>query len=164
MILYVFHMFLYGFLCDFIWFLYEFWGCGRNFRMTRFSEFERFSGFWTFDRKFQVPPKFSDDPFFWIWTFYISLYMVFYCFTYIMTRAFRLPPSKPPARWPACWQPKPPTFAPLMRTPRVRWASPGRSIANPLGIPPRRSCSNTLHSGSLTYICWPSTRHIGSEL
>ena len=32
----------------------------RNFRMTRFFEF------WRFDRKFEVPPKFSDYLFFWI--------------------------------------------------------------------------------------------------
>ena len=50
----------------------------RNFRMTRFSEFERFfrisnvrPAIRTFDRKFRLPPKFSDDPFFfWIWTFF----------------------------------------------------------------------------------------------
>ena len=49
---------------------YDFSGCGRNFRITRFSEFQRFAGFWTFDWKFEVPPKFSDDLLFWIGTFF----------------------------------------------------------------------------------------------
>ena len=57
-------MVLYDFIYIFYMILHDFWGCGRNFRMTRFSEFERFSGFSTFDRKFEVPPKFSNYPFF----------------------------------------------------------------------------------------------------
>ena len=85
----MFHMILYCFYIVFIWFYIVFiWFLGgvaeifgwpvflnferstgnsnvrpeirtfdRNFRMTRFFEF------WTFDRKSDVPPKFSDDPF-----------------------------------------------------------------------------------------------------
>ena len=61
-----FYMFLYDFiwfLYDFIWLLYDFWGVTSIFGWPVFVEF------WTFDQKFDVPPKFSDDPFFWILNF-----------------------------------------------------------------------------------------------
>ena len=44
MILYGFYMILYGFYMILYGFLYDFWRCGRNFRMTRFSDFERSTG------------------------------------------------------------------------------------------------------------------------
>ena len=39
MLLYGFYMILYGFYMILLWFLYDFWGCDLNFRMTRFFEF-----------------------------------------------------------------------------------------------------------------------------
>ena len=50
-------MILYGFVIDFIWFYMIFGGVAGIFGWPVFLNF---------DRKFQVPPKCSDDPFFWI--------------------------------------------------------------------------------------------------
>ena len=47
-----------------IWFLFDFLGCGRFFRMSRFLNFNACLEIQTFDRKGQLPPNFCGRPVF----------------------------------------------------------------------------------------------------